>query len=135
MKKLIFLISFLFLSMTSFSQLNQKLNEKYFESIFANAIDGEMEVKLTDKSRVDIVTDTFAIEVEFAKKWAESIGQSLYYAYVLEKKPGIVLIIEKESDNNFLKRLLVVTTKQNITVWLLDARTKKWKKITKNNYY
>ncbi len=50
---------------------------------------------LPDKARVDCVTDTHAIEFDFAKKWGESIGQALYYATILNKQAGIVLIMEK----------------------------------------
>ena len=89
MKKLIILVLFLLISLLSFSQ---RIQERYFENLFADDIKGETEVTLSDRSRVDIITDTFAIEVDFAKKWAESIGQSLFYSYALNKKPGILLI-------------------------------------------
>ena len=39
-----------------------------------------MEVVMKDGTRCDILTSTHAIEVDFAKKWAEAIGQSLNYA-------------------------------------------------------
>ena len=35
---------------------------------------------MPDGTRCDILTDTHAIEVDFADKWAEAIGQSLNYA-------------------------------------------------------
>lgn len=56
---------------------------------------GEQEVRLWDGSRVDIATDSVAWEVDWADKslkWAEAVGQSLYYAAVTGKKPGIILI-------------------------------------------
>jgi len=40
---------------------------------------GEREVSVTS-GRVDILNDTHAIEVEFANKWKNSIGQSLWYS-------------------------------------------------------
>ena len=39
-----------------------------------------MEVVMKDCTRCDILTATHAIEVDFARKWAEAIGQSLNYA-------------------------------------------------------
>ena len=75
-----------------------------------------MEYVLPDKTRVDCLTDEYAIEVEFAEKWAESIGQSLYYSLVTGKKAGVYLIIEKESEVRFLNRLFLVAKSFKIKV-------------------
>jgi len=56
---------------------------------------GQVEVVLPDRTRCDCLTETHAIEFDFGKKWAEAIGQALYYAIQTGKKPGIVLILEK----------------------------------------
>lgn len=69
MKKIFISILFLMFSFNVFSQIT----ENYFKEIFAEEIKGEFNVKLTDNSKIDIVTDTFAIEVVFAKKWSEWI--------------------------------------------------------------
>ena len=53
---------------------------------------------LGDRTRCDIVTATHAIEVDFADKWAEAIGQSLSYALQLNLKPAIALILEEENE-------------------------------------
>ena len=47
-----------------------------------------MEVVMKDGTRCDILTATHAIEVDFAKKWAEAIGQSLNYAMQTGKRPA-----------------------------------------------
>ena len=79
-----------------------------------------MEVILPDKARVDCVTATHAIEFDFAPKWAESIGQALYYGEVLQKQPGIVLIIENlEKDQKYINRVKTVAVKNGITLWLM----------------
>ena len=44
---------------------------------------------MLDGTRCDILTDTHAIEVDFADKWAEAIGQSLKYATQTGKKAGM----------------------------------------------
>jgi hypothetical protein len=46
---------------------------------------------MPDGTRCDIVTETHAIEVDFADKWAEAIGQCLNYSFQLNKKAGILL--------------------------------------------
>ena len=85
---------------------NAKLHtEKHYVAAWCNARQGKTEVRLKDGTRVDCLTDTYAIEFDFAKKWAESIGQSLHYARLTGKKPGIVLICRKEKDRRHLERL------------------------------
>ena len=36
----------------------------------------------------------YAVEFDFAEKWAEAVGQALYYALKTGKKPAVVLIME-----------------------------------------
>ena len=55
----------------------------------------EIEKKLTTGGRIDCFNDKFAIEVDWAKKWAEAVGQSLYYARATNRKPGIILLCEQ----------------------------------------
>ncbi len=59
---------------------------------------GVMEYKLPDRTRVDDLTDSHAIEYDFAHKWAEAIGQALHYARMTGKRPGIVLIVRTSAD-------------------------------------
>ena len=49
---------------------------------------------MPDGTRCDILIDTHAIEVDFADKWAEAVGQSLNYAIQTGKKAGIVLVLK-----------------------------------------
>lgn len=79
--------------------------EKHYQTIWCAAHGGQAEVVLPDKTRCDCVTDTHAIEFDFGSKWAEAIGQALYYAIQTGKKAGIVLILEKESDRRYWIRL------------------------------
>ncbi len=94
--------------------------EKDYQKIWCNSHCGTMEMVLPDKARVDCVTKTHAIEFDFASKWAESIGQALYYAEILHKTPGIVLIIEdKTKDKKYIKRVQTIANKHCITLWLI----------------
>ena len=57
---------------------------------------------MPDGTRCDILTDTHAIEVDFADKWAEAIGESLNYAIQTGKKADIVLVeTEKVCEDQF----------------------------------
>ncbi len=79
--------------------------EKDYQKAWCSGANTKMEYVLADKTRVDCLTDTHAIEVDFGKKWAESIGQSLFYASMTGKRAGVLLILEKKSDSRFLARL------------------------------
>ena len=55
-------------------------NEAYYVNQWCTSDFGRKEVVLWDMTRVDCLAKDFAIEFDFAKKWAEAIGQSLYYS-------------------------------------------------------
>ncbi len=94
--------------------------EKIYQSYWCKINNGQTEVSLYDKTRVDCITEDYAIEFDFANKWAESVGQALYYAFCTGKKPGIVLIIEDyRKDLKYLMRLKIITKKYNIKVWTI----------------
>ena len=59
----------------------------------AREIGGQVEVVMRDGTRCDILSNSYAIEVDFAKKWAEAIGQSLHYALHTGKRPAVALIV------------------------------------------
>lgn len=121
------LISIVF-SLYVFAQTpkNHKYFEKDYQRVWCNANCGSMEVILPDKARVDCVTKTHAIEFDFAPKWAESIGQALYYGRVLHKTPGIVLIIENaEKDQKYVNRVKAVAEIYEITLWTMTPNEMK----------
>lgn len=134
MKKLFIFVTLILLSITTQAQLTKQL-ESYYQNIFATAINGTREVVLSDQARVDIVTDTFAIEVDFADKWAESIGQSLYYGKMLNKKPGVLLVVNGTKEERYIKRLMMVAAYNDIQVWILDYTTNKWRRVKVGFYY
>lgn len=84
---------------------------------------GETEVVLSDRTRVDCLTASHAIEFDWASKWAEAIGQSLYYAIQTQKRAGIVLILKKPSDVRHVRKLETVIefNALPIDVWLINA--------------
>jgi len=94
-------------------------HEKYYQTQLCNALGGEMEVVLRDRTRVDCLTDRYAIEVDFAKKWAESIGQSLYYGYMTNRKPAIALILNLKTEKRYLKRVDAMCKKYKIKLYLI----------------
>lgn len=96
--------------------------ERWYQERFCAEVGGRMEVILKDRTRVDCLTTTRAWEVDFAHKWAESIGQSLHYARMTDRKPGIVLIIETAGDIRFIETLTNTIKTLNVDIELRLVR-------------
>ena len=93
---------------------------KYKEADYVNAYcKGVIEYKLPDKTRVDCLSEEYAIEFDWATKWAESVGQSLYYAKMTDKKPAVAIIMKKPTDERYIKRIEAVD--KNITIFRIKA--------------
>jgi putative aminopeptidase FrvX len=126
MKKILLLLFVLLLS-TASTCSNRKV---HFKKVFSQSINGKIDVRLDDYKNVsDIVSDTFAIDVEFAPRWAMSIGHSLYGATKLNKKPAILLITYKGYSGKYVDMLMPIAKKYNITVWTITYYGDIWKKI------
>ena len=67
--------------------------ESYYVNQWCTPDFGRKEAVLWDMTRVDCLAKDYAIEFDFAKKWAESVGQSLYYSKMTGKAPAVVLIL------------------------------------------
>jgi len=90
---------------TSVPSAPRLYSESFYQELYAKKLGGRTEVAMSDGTRCDILTDTHAIEVDFADKWAEAIGQSLNYAMQTGKKAGIVLVLKDKGDEKHLDRL------------------------------
>jgi hypothetical protein len=98
--------------------------ESYFQQSFAEKCNGKTEVVMTDGTRCDILTEDYAMEVDFAHKWAEAIGQSLNYARLTGKRAGIVLIIKRNKDEHHLDRVLKIIESYNLPIDIFSIYTK-----------
>ena len=118
MEKIIFLFSFI-LCFNSSAIAKNLHPEKWYQNQHCK---GQIEVVLPDKTRCDCLTDTHAIEYDFAKKWTEAIGQSLYYSLQTGKRAGIVLISESPKDYKYWLRLnsTIDHFKLPIDTWILE---------------
>lgn len=83
-------------------------SEAEYQDEWCELKDGEVEFILPDRTRCDCLTLTHAVEMDFARKWAEALGQSLHYAANTGRRAGIVLIIEKPGEIKYLQRLEAV---------------------------
>ena len=103
--------------------LANALPESAYQNWWAAKVGGKTEVVAGDRTRCDILTKTHAIEVDFGKKWAEAIGQSLNYSFQFNRRAGILLILEKPSDQTYLFRLksIIAHHKLPIDLWTVTA--------------
>lgn len=106
MKRLVSLSVIVFILFSATAAVSARKNpEKYYQEKWCNEQSGKTEVVLPDRTRCDCLTETHAVEFDFGKKWAEAIGQSLYYSLQTGKKAGIVLILESPGDYKYWIRL------------------------------
>jgi len=101
------------------TQAKRQFYEVEYQTAWCNANNGQMEYVLDDNSRVDCLLPEYAIEFDFADKWAEGVGQSLYYGLKTKRKPGIVLIMENNSDEIHLKKIELLSQKYGIKIWTM----------------
>ena len=89
-------------------------NELAWSKHIAAEIGGKTEVRTPDGSRVDILTDEYAYEVDFCTKnkpykhW-ESPSQAIFYASVFNRKPAVILLFDGSdiAMKSYLRCLLV----------------------------
>lgn len=66
-----------------------------------------VEFRNSDGTRTDLLTEDYAYEVDRSFKWAEAIGQSLHYANINDKKPGLILLYEDiETEQKYIDRCI-----------------------------
>ena len=83
----------------------------------------ESEVVMPDETRCDLVTDTHAIEVEWASKWQEAPGQAILYAIWTGKRPAIVLLVrDYRADKLHILRCKLVCERAGIDLRMYPSR-------------
>jgi hypothetical protein len=86
-----------------FGSMDRLRTERDYQLKCNAILQGKIEYRLADNTRVDILTDDLAIEVDFAKKWYEAIGQAVHYSRHTNKKPAILLIVKDTLDEKYVK--------------------------------
>lgn len=78
--------------------------------------------------RVDCLTDYNAIEFDFAVKFQEAIGQSLMYWAYTNKYAGIVLIVEHKKDFKYVRKLVFIINKLQLSIklWVINNIDGNW---------
>ncbi|MDX1410226.1 MAG: hypothetical protein R3330_18880 [Saprospiraceae bacterium] len=80
------------------------------------------EQPIWDKTRVDILTSLFAIEVEWASKQYEAWGQALWYATQTDRRPMVIIITrDAKADASHLYRAAVIAERTNIMMFIEEV--------------
>ena len=88
--------------------------EEQYQRVWCKKNNGIMEYVNKDFTRVDCLTDKYAVEFDFANKWAESLGQAMHYSILTGKKPKVVLILDNpKSQMVYYKRIRKIGKKYN----------------------
>lgn len=85
-----------------------------------------VEVRLSTGTRVDLMNEKYAIECDWASKWAEGCGQALYYAICTNRKAGLLLLLKSSDDKRFVERAAVVAGRHGIAIWVYNTDTEVW---------
>ncbi len=119
MRRLILLI--LLISAISIPVYSKRLHyEKEYQAVWCRNHCGQTEYILNDGARVDCLTKTHAVEFDFASKWAESIGQALYYGIKTHRKPAVVLILENpQYEDRYVIRFKTVANYLCLDYWFM----------------
>ena len=92
--------------------------ESVWTAALAKSVGGKTEVKV-DFGRADVITDNYAIEVDFLHKWKEGLGQALYYAEVTKLIPVLALIVTDSVDKDLLKQIEGLCTEKGVKLLFL----------------
>jgi len=92
--------------------------ESWYQDVWCRGMAGQVEVRMDDGRRIDCLTDSHAIEFEFARKWPEAIGQSLEYSMLTGKSAGIVLVLRRSEDEAYWQRLNAVVRHYRLPIRL-----------------
>ena len=111
-------VTAILLVILSSASAHARLNPESFyqdEFCYTNML---TEVRMPDGTRADCISIGIVIEVDFADKWFNGVGQVLGYAHQTGLNPIILLIMESSKDCKHLARLeaVVGTTEPKILV-------------------
>ena len=96
--------------------------ETYWQDIIQKEIGGIKEYRLDDGTRVDLLFEDKACEIDWSPKWAEGIGQSIYYGLKTERPPLVILLAKKDGWEKYRDRVEYC----GIECWVYDTRTESW---------
>lgn len=82
--------------------LPAQTRESAWRDALAVALNGQSEVPI-EGGRIDVLTDKWAIEVDWPNKWHEGLGQALHYSDATGKQ-GVVALISYTGKENLREK-------------------------------
>ena len=103
--------------------------ERYWQDVIHEELsqrDGwgsiEKEYRLDDGTRVDLLLENEACEIDWADKWAEGVGQSIYYGLKTRRGPLVILLAKKNGWEKYRDRVEYC----GVNCWVYDTRIEDW---------
>lgn len=101
--------------------------EDYYATIWCNQMGGILEVETSHGTRVDCLTEEYAVEVDFDNKWAEGLGQALHYGVEFNRTPAVLLILKNQDGwdrQKYIDRLYstIVGANLNVKIFIIEAK-------------
>lgn len=115
-------VALVFVAFTSAANAKHKHLESWYADALAVELSAKTEVRMRNGTRCDVLSSTHSVEVEFAEKWCESIGQALNYASQTGRRGAVALILESDSDERFLVRLRTVISWHQLPIAVIVLR-------------
>ncbi len=113
MKFFVTLAMVLLVTSTSFA------NEREQVERLAEKYNAKTEVVMWDRTRVDLLNKTHAIEVDWSHKYSEGIGQAIYYAAITGKQPGLILLVKDLSkEQRFIYRAQIACNASGVDMYI-----------------
>lgn len=80
---------------------------------------GEINYKTQEKTTVDCLTDTYAVEFDVGEKWNQAMRKSRDNSLRTGKAPGVLLLLKNSADEKHLFRLREIVEKRRlgIKIW------------------
>lgn len=97
--------------------------ERYWQDHIHEFTEGEKEYRLDDGTRVDLLFDGWACEIDWENKWAEGVGQSIYYSRKTKHKPLVILLAKTDKWTQYRDRVEYC----GIDCWVFDTRSQTWR--------
>jgi hypothetical protein len=97
--------------------------EQDYTDRFCETIAGSTKVVFEDRTRPDCINEHYVIEVDWAYKFYEGIGQALYYGTVSGVDPGLVLIVRDQNDQKYVERAAKTFVCPRVKIWTIDKET------------
>jgi hypothetical protein len=92
--------------------------EADFQEKLRESLGGIKEYRLDDGTRVDLLLPKYAVEIDWEHKWAEGIGQSIYYGLKTNRAPLVILLAESSPDEEAGRIRFC-----GIECWVYDTKT------------